>query len=245
MEVIGRDQSKTTSEQVRILRTRPSPLETQQADTKPAAPVTATPATKDANDKTAAPGPAEEQPAAVEETPKPAVPRKEFNTASLAQRIRAAQPTDIPDAPTVGGTVSAAIPGVNLPAAGAVPSAPVPPPQASRPAAPAPAPAVPAPQTTATPAKQGGQIQQAVLISRKEPEYPKIAKQTGAKGVVTLMATIGKDGHIKAVKVISGHPMLQNAAMEAVKQWIYRPTLLNGTPVETETQIMLNFVGER
>ena len=252
MEVIGRDQSKTTSEQVRILRTRPSPLDTQQADAKPAAPAPAAPATKApvANDKPAAPDQTADQTPAPE-APKPVTPRREFNTASLAQRIRPAQPNDIPDAPTVGGAVSAALPGVNLPAAGAVPNAPVPPPS-TRPAAPtpaAPAPSTAAPQTQAPTianlSKQGGQIQQAVLISRKEPEYPKIAKQTGAKGVVTLNATIGKDGHIKAVKVVSGHPMLQNAAVEAVKQWIYKPTLLNGTPVETETQIMLNFVGER
>ncbi|HTS64507.1 MAG TPA: TonB family protein [Candidatus Acidoferrales bacterium] len=250
MEVVGRDQSKTTSEQVRVLRTRPSPLDTQQADAKPAASAStpATPAAKNStpsNDKPAVPDTAVEQPVA-QEAPKPVTPRREFNTASLAQRIRPAQPTDIPDAPTVGSTVSAALPGVNLPSAGAVPNAPVPPPPA-RPAATAPTPQVPAPSTNnvASLNKQGGQIQQAVLISRKEPEYPKIAKQTGAKGQVVLNATIGKDGHIKAVKVVSGHPMLQNAAVDAVKQWIYKPTLLNGSPVETETQIMLNFVGER
>ena len=73
----------------------------------------------------------------------------------------------------------------------------------------------------------------------------KIAKQTGAKGLVTVAATIGKDGRIKAAKVISGHPMLANAARAAVLQWIYKPTLLNGQPVETETQIQLNFLGEK
>ena len=252
MEVIGRDQSKTTSEIVRMLRTRPSPLDAQQADTaKPAPVVTQTPvapAPAKTNDKPAATAnatPAEDQTPAPE-APKPVVPRKEFNAASLAQRIRPAVSSDIPDAPTVGSTTSAGVPGVNLPVVGAVPSAPVPPPV--RPNAPAPTPAAPAPSAPATTAgspKQGGNIQSAVLISRKEPEYPKIAKQTGAKGVVTLNATIGKDGHIKTVKVVSGHPMLQNAAVEAVKQWIYKPTLLNGTPVETETQIMLNFVGDR
>ena len=254
MEVIGRDQSKTASEAVRVLRTKQSPLETQQADAKtvaPAPPPTKnastpntpntpnTPPTQVAAAPPASPSPAEEP---VQEAPKPVVPRKEFNTASLAQRIRPALATDIPDAPTAGGSAAAAIPRVNLPSVGAVPNAPIAPPSANR------VPAPPAPVTvtdTKGSAKQGGQIQQAVLVSRKEPEYPKIAKQTGAKGVVTLNATIGKDGHIKAVKVVSGHPMLQNAAVEAVKQWIYKPTLLNGTPVETETQIMLNFVGER
>ena len=69
--------------------------------------------------------------------------------------------------------------------------------------------------------------------------------QTGAKGTVTLNATIGADGNIKKVKVVSGHPMLTNAAVEAVKQWRYRPTLLNGQPVETDTQVLVNFVGDR
>ena len=50
---------------------------------------------------------------------------------------------------------------------------------------------------------------------------------------------------IKAVKVVSGHPMLVGAASEAVKQWRYRPTLLNGQPVETETQVLVNFIGDR
>jgi protein TonB len=116
------------------------------------------------------------------------------------------------------------------------------------PAPPAPAPPAAAPAAT-SPAepkpRSGGNIQQAVLIYRKEAEYPKIAKQTGAKGTVALNATIGADGNIKKVKVISGPPMLTNAAVEAVKQWRYRPTLLNGQPVETDTQIMVNFVGDR
>ena len=60
-----------------------------------------------------------------------------------------------------------------------------------------------------------------------------------------LTATVGKDGKVKAVKVLSGHPMLQAAAVEAVKQWLSKPTLLNGQPVETDTEIQLNFVGDR
>jgi protein TonB len=50
---------------------------------------------------------------------------------------------------------------------------------------------------------------------------------------------------VKGVKVISGHPMLQAAAVEAVKQWVYKPTLLNGQPVETDTEIVLNFLGDK
>jgi protein TonB len=115
----------------------------------------------------------------------------------------------------------------------------------ARPNAPAPVPPPPAPAESKGAAKAGGQIQQAVLISKKDPEYPKLARQTGAKGAVRLVATVGKDGRVKNVKVLSGHPMLQAAAIEAVKQWIYKPTLLNGQPVETDTEIQLNFVGDR
>jgi len=103
----------------------------------------------------------------------------------------------------------------------------------------------PTPQGNTSGAKSGGQIQQAVLISKKDPEYPKLARQTGARGQVKLTATVGKDGHVKSVKVISGHPMLQAAAVDAVKQWVYKPTLLNGQAVETDTEIVLNFVGDR
>ena len=114
------------------------------------------------------------------------------------------------------------------------------------PAAPTPPAATPtAASSNESKPKSGGQIQQAVLIYRKDAEYPKIAKQTGAKGTVTLNATIGTDGLVKKVKVVSGHPMLTNAAIDAVKQWRYRPTLLNGQPVETETQVLINFVGDR
>jgi protein TonB len=142
----------------------------------------------------------------------------------------------MPDAPTVtagGGNTSALIPGV-----GATPVAPPP----FAPAAPA-APSNPAANDSKP--KSGGQIQQAVLIYRKEAEYPKIAKQTGAKGQVVLAATIGTDGNIKKVKVVSGHPMLVNAAKEAVMQWRYRPTLLNGQAVEAETQVVINFLADR
>src|SRR6185312_8895851 len=129
------------------------------------------------------------------------------------------------------------IPGVNMNAAAPAPFvAPPAPPAAAPPAAAPPAASTP----TESKPKSGGQIQQAVLIYRKDAEYPKIAKQTGAKGTVTLNATIGKDGNVKAVKVVSGHPMLVAAASEAVKQWRYRPTLLNGQPVETETQVLVN-----
>jgi TonB family protein len=90
----------------------------------------------------------------------------------------------------------------------------------------------------------GGNIRPAVLISRREPIYPEEAKRAGVKGPVVLNATIAKDGNVIKVRVVSGHPALAKASEDAVMQWVYRPTLLNGAPVETETQVTLNFVGE-
>jgi TonB family protein len=218
---------KVTTEPVRMLRP-PSPLQEQTSATaKAPSPTTTKPAAG------AVPGATQNPTAesAVEQPARPAAaPLKQFQTESLAQRLRPAAPTDMPDAPTVNAGArpnAAAIPGVNMNAL-------------------APAPAAPnAPSASSAAPRSGGQIQAAVLIYRKDAEYPKIAKQTGAKGTVTLNATIGADGSIKKVKVVSGHPMLTNAAVEAVKQWRYRPTLLNGQPVETDTQVLVNFVGDR
>ncbi|MFB3779360.1 MAG: energy transducer TonB [Bryobacteraceae bacterium] len=87
----------------------------------------------------------------------------------------------------------------------------------------------------------GGNVQQANLIKKTIPVYPPLAKQARIQGVVRLTAIIGTDGTIKNLQVMSGHPLLIPAALEAVKQWVYRPTLLNGEPVEVITQIDVNF----
>ena len=87
----------------------------------------------------------------------------------------------------------------------------------------------------------GGNVQQAKLIRQPRPIYPPLAKQARIQGVVRLNAIIGKDGTIQNLSVQSGHPLLVPAAMEAVKQWVYAPTLLNGEPVEVVTQIDVNF----
>ena len=87
----------------------------------------------------------------------------------------------------------------------------------------------------------GGNVQQAKLIRQPKPIYPPLAKQARISGVVRLNAIIGKDGTIQNLTVASGHPLLVPAAMEAVKQWVYQPTLLNNDPVEVVTQIDVNF----
>jgi TonB family protein len=87
----------------------------------------------------------------------------------------------------------------------------------------------------------GGNVQQTKLVSQPRPVYPPLAKQARIQGVVTLMALIGLDGHVQALSVVKGHPLLVQAAMEAVQQWVYEPTLLNGNPVSVVTQIDVNF----
>jgi len=87
----------------------------------------------------------------------------------------------------------------------------------------------------------GGNVQAAKLISQPKPIYPPAAKEARIQGVVQLLATIAKDGTVKDLQVILGHPLLVEAAMSAVQQWVYQPTLLNGNPVEVVTQIDVNF----
>jgi protein TonB len=74
-----------------------------------------------------------------------------------------------------------------------------------------------------------------------EPVYPPLARQALIDGTVRFTAIIGGDGHILNLQLVSGHPLLVPAAQDAVRQWVYRPTLLNGTPVEVVTQIDVPF----
>jgi protein TonB len=84
-------------------------------------------------------------------------------------------------------------------------------------------------------------VSQGLLVHKVVPTYPPLARQARIQGVVVLEALIGKDGAIQNLHVVSGHPMLTNAALEAVKEWKYKPYFLNGEPVEVETTINVNF----
>ena len=84
-------------------------------------------------------------------------------------------------------------------------------------------------------------VTQGLLIRKVQPTYPPLARQARIQGAVLLQAEISKDGTIQNLRLISGHPMLTSAAIEAVKQWRYKPYILNGEPVEVETQITVNF----
>lgn len=128
-----------------------------------------------------------------------------------------------------GGTPGGVIGGI----IGAVPTAAPPPPP----------PPVKKEEKPATPQRirVGGNVQSAKLIRQPKPIYPPLAKQARIQGTVKFTAIIGKDGTIQNLQLISGHPLLVPAATEAVKQWVYQPTLLNGEPVEVVTQIDVNF----
>ncbi|MEQ1886400.1 MAG: energy transducer TonB [Bryobacteraceae bacterium] len=145
---------------------------------------------------------------------------------SNGQEIR----TVILEPPTIGG----AGPGGALPVGIATPQsmnsiAPV--------AAPAPAPNGSAQQ----PIRVGGNIQSGLLIKRVTPEYPSVARTARVQGTVRFYAIVGKDGRIRDLQTVGGPQMLIGPATAAVKQWVYRPTMLNGQPVEVATQIEVNF----
>src|SRR5581483_8658955 len=84
-------------------------------------------------------------------------------------------------------------------------------------------------------------ISEGLLLKKIVPEYPPLARTARIDGVVVLAAVISKDGIIENLRLVSGHPMLAPAAIAAVKQWRYRPYLLDGMPVEIETTINVIF----
>ncbi len=84
-------------------------------------------------------------------------------------------------------------------------------------------------------------VAQGLLLTKVQPQYPQDAKDQHIQGVVVLQVIIDREGNVAHIQLISGHPQLAPAALEAVKQWKYRPYLLNGNPVEVDTQVQVNF----
>lgn len=103
---------------------------------------------------------------------------------------------------------------------------------------PTPPPAPGAPQRI----KQGGAVEAAKIVYQPQPVYPILARQAGIQGAVVLHAVVDEDGDISELQAISGPPLLVQAALNAVRQWRYQPTLLNGEPVEVDTTITVSFV---
>ncbi len=111
-------------------------------------------------------------------------------------------------------------------------------------AVPPPAPAVKPqapPERPSVPVRVGGGVQAAKLIFGPKPVYPPLARTTRTQGTVRIRAWIGRDGTIRNLQLLSGPPLLVQAALDAVGRWRYRPTLLNGQPVEVLTDIDVNF----
>jgi periplasmic protein TonB len=129
-----------------------------------------------------------------------------------------------------GGVPGGAMGGVLGGIIGSVPSAAPPPPP-------------PPPEKPKTPSRirVGGSVQEAKLVRKIMPQYPPLAKQARIQGTVRLNAIIGRDGAIQNLQLVSGHPLLSPSAIDAVKRWVYQPTLLNGEPVEVVTVIDVNF----
>lgn len=147
----------------------------------------------------------------------------------------------LPDAPEIGLTIGPALAssGPVLPGMGL--SQVAPPAQAVKPEA------APIVKTTApaAPMRVSVGVQSAKLMFGPKPPYPVLAKTTGTQGTVKIQALIGRDGVIRNLQLVSGPPLLVKAAMDAVAQWRYQPTLLNGEAVEVITEIDVNFTLNR
>jgi protein TonB len=103
----------------------------------------------------------------------------------------------------------------------------------------------PTPKPPARPLRRSESLEAALLVHRLDPVYPALARQIHLEGTVQLHAIIGRDGTIQSLEVLSGHPLLIQSALDAVRQWRYRPTLLNGEAVEVETSITVIYVMHR
>jgi protein TonB len=141
----------------------------------------------------------------------------------VPQEIRPEEGLDLGVEGGVPGGVEGGVPGgVVGGVVGGLPDAPPPPPQQAA-------------------VRVGGQIKEPKKLKNVAPSYPDIAKQARVQGVVILECTISPQGKVSDVKVLRGIPLLDQAAIDAVKQWVYTPTLLNGVPVPVIMTVTVNF----
>jgi protein TonB len=190
--------------------------------------------------------PAPPPPMLAKAIPRPAPTPRKFNADALVSPV--VVPKDvaiISEAPAVeleamAGGVPGGMPGPALPGTGtgffsnALAVAPPPPPPPPK-AAVAPPPTAPAQITV------GGDVQAGRIVQMVQPGYPHLAREGRIQGNVQLKAIISADGKIKTLTVVSGHPLLVDGALDAVRHWTYLPTLLNGIPVEVKTEILVRF----
>lgn len=171
--------------------------------------------------------------------------RQITNIGLIAPRFYPAKPVIIEDPPDLPMGVVGGIPntagsgadhGPGVPGGFAYPTVAAPPPPPPEPVA------TPAPKAaTIIRVRQGGNVKPAQVIHRVEPKYPQMAIQMRLAGTVELEGVIGVDGRLRELKVIKAHPLFARAALEAVSQWVYEPTTLNGDPVEVIAPILVTF----
>ena len=167
-------------------------------------------------------------PSAAQKPPSVAPERSTSREATAAPAVR--QPTTNTPASTLATSKTPNPPATSQPSDQATPTPPATADSASV-----------APANKITRVQVGSGVAGGLLVSKVNPGYPPLARQARVQGAVLLKALISKDGSITNLELISGHPMLAPAAIDAVKQWKYRPYLLNGEPVEVETQVQVNF----
>ena len=100
----------------------------------------------------------------------------------------------------------------------------------------------PPPPKPKEPIRVGGTVQTSKLLRKVDPVYPELAKRARVSGIVLLQVVVSETGQVKDAKLIRGHPLLNQSAIDAVRQWQYSPTLLNGEPVPVIATVTVNFV---
>jgi len=216
LEVVDKSGATVHESVVAGQKPEPAPVQTAASQPAQAAPVTAA---------QTAPSPNDKQP----DTQKPVQPApRAFRPPTLPKgSVEEGRLTLMEPAPALSGGSSAPIGGM-LP--GKVDIIP-PPPSANAPAAPAPSERV----------VVGGKLQSAMLMKKVAPVYPALAKSMRIQGTVRFGAVVGKNGQVRDLKFVSGPRVLEQAAADAVRKWVYRPTMLDGRPVEVSTQIDITF----
>jgi protein TonB len=210
------------------------PTQTAEAKAQPAAPA-ATTATSETPSGSSSTGPATT--AANNAGAKPAAPNPQAPTPAQQQKPTTPAPTQAPPPRQPQVVERAAVTPNASPRQDEAPKG-----------LPAPVAQLAVPMTTSTasvasPPPKVSQSTAAQLISQVPPKYPDMARTMHATGAVVVEATIGTDGVVKGVKVVSGHPLLRDAAANSVRQWRYKPATLNGQPVETTVQVTVKFGG--
>ncbi len=150
----------------------------------------------------------------------------------IPSRVQESSPDEAPGispGPAFGST--------DIPGGGSGPGGPVPGGSNFGPAI-----SIPPPPPAEKPRRLSEGVMEAALIHKVQPQYPAVARLMHLEGTVRLQAIIGKDGSVRELQVLSGNPILVQAAFAAVREWRYEPTQLNGEPVEVETYITVNFI---